>query len=67
MNHHLGPSGYDCHSGLSKWKSGWSSSKKDWCCTSVVVGFLLINGGLLVARGEQSTENTPAAFEMIYV
>ena len=27
--------GYDCHSGLSKWKSGWSSSKKDWCCTSV--------------------------------
>lgn len=23
---------FDCHAGYSNWESGWSSSKKEWCC-----------------------------------
>ena len=24
---------FDCEAGFSKWQTGWSSSKKQWCCT----------------------------------
>jgi len=26
------PQSYDCYQGLSRWLTGWSIEKKDWCC-----------------------------------
>jgi len=30
--------GYDCNAGFSKWQTGWSHSKKEWCCQTAQKG-----------------------------
>eukprot|EP00913_Durusdinium_trenchii_P019055 g17908.t2 len=32
--HGVGKGGYDCNAGASNWMQGWSSKKKDWCCSN---------------------------------
>merc|ERR1712039_706017 len=29
---------YDCKAGVSKWETGWSETKKAWCCRSERIG-----------------------------
>ena len=32
--HGVGKGGYDCNAGASNWIQGWSTKKKDWCCSN---------------------------------
>mmetsp|Transcript_108936 Transcript_108936/g.347782 ORF Transcript_108936/g.347782 Transcript_108936/m.347782 type:complete len:1126 (-) Transcript_108936:303-3680(-) len=32
---------YDCQAGLQRWQTGWSDSKKVWCCATYQVGCLV--------------------------
>ncbi|CAK9036646.1 unnamed protein product [Durusdinium trenchii] len=34
VQHGVGHGGYDCNAGASNWIQGWSSKKKDWCCSN---------------------------------
>ncbi|CAK9036648.1 unnamed protein product [Durusdinium trenchii] len=34
VEHGVGHGGYDCNAGASNWMQGWSSKKKDWCCSN---------------------------------
>jgi len=30
---------FDCEAGISKWETGWSKEKKEWCCTNLDEAF----------------------------